>query len=203
MAEVEAARATSAAGRQFGASLVELVIGLAVAGILLQAAAPSFVRWRQLRRLHLAGWSLVMAGVGLRAAAAADGRTRAIVFDLDPEPGWLLAVDGDGDGVRRADLQAGVDRGLRPRTVISKRFAGVEIGLPPGRRGINGRAVDDGTVLGRSDILSFGPSGGASTGTVYLRNRFGDAVAVRVYGPTGRLALWEIRQSQTSWARVW
>lgn len=190
-------------GCRRGSSLLELIIGLAVAGILLQAAAPSFVRWRQLRRLQMAGWSLVMAGVGLRAAAAADGRTRAIVFDLSPESGWLLAVDGDGDGVRRADLRAGVDRGLRPRTITAKRFAGVQIGLPPGRRGIGGRRVEDGTVLGRSDILSFGPAGGASSGTVYLRNRFGDAVALRVYGPTGRLALWEIRQGQTSWSRVW
>ena len=94
--------------------------------------APAFVRWRQARRLETAAEELVLFAVGLRMAAAAAGASRGIV--IDSRAGkivWTPVDDGDGDGLRRADLRAGRDSELCSERNVSRNCPGVFAGLPP------------------------------------------------------------------------
>lgn len=196
-------RAASGLRSIHGTSVVELVVLLAVAGIVLQIATPSLVRWRHQRLLHAAAWSLTVATTALRSAAASDGAIRGVVFDRGDSAGWRIFSDGDGDGLRRTDMAALVDSQLQPPVRLAESYPGVEFGLPGGRKGLDGRVVEEGVRFGRSSILSFAPEGTSSTGTVYLSNSPGDAVAVRFYGPTGRVSVWRSDGLDRAWRRLW
>lgn len=191
--------------RSAGSSLIELVVVLAVFGIVVQTVAPAFVRWRQARRLEAAAEELVLFAVGLRTAAAAAGVSRGLAIDSTAGAvEWTPVADGDGDGLRRSDLRSGRDVALGPPRNVSRNYPGVIAGLPAGVRTPAGStAPSDGVAFGRGDLLSLSADGTATSGSLYLRNQFGDAVAVRVYGATARFSLWRRRHHEGIWLRRW
>ncbi len=193
------------ARRNAGSSIIEAVVVLAVFGIVVQAVAPAFVRWRQARRLEAAAEELVLFAAGLRTAAAAAGASRGLAFDADGGAvEWTPVADGDGDGLRRADLRAGRDVVIGPSRDVTANYPGVIAGLPPGvRTPSGGTPPADGVAFGRGDLLSLSADGTATSGSLYLHNRFGDAVAVRVYGGTARFSIWRRRAEDRVWRRRW
>ncbi len=79
-------------------------------------------------------------------------------------------------------------------------FPGVEGGRPPAVPTVLGGAADrDGLAFGGSKVVSCAPTGGARSGTLYLRSSSGDAAALRIYGPTGRITLWWWNESLADW----
>ena len=184
-----------------GASVLETLTTLAVLGILALYSAPNFVRWRQQQEVEAAVRHLALLLTRVCAAAAASGRTHAVQFDPDgADLHWVAVVDGDGDGVTSADLAAHVDVPLEAWSSLGMLFPGVEGGRPPAVPTVRGGAADrDGLAFGRSEVVSCAPTGGARSGTLYLRSRSGDAAALRIYGPTGRLTLWWWNGSLANW----
>ena len=182
-----------------------MVVVLAVLGIVVQTVAPAFVRWRQARRLEAAAEELVLYAVGLRAAAASAGASRGIAIDsVAGSIAWTPIADGDGDGLRRADMRAGRDVALGPSRNLRSNYPGVLAGLPDGvRTPAGGMPPSDGVAFGRGDLLSLSADGTATSGSLYLQNQFGDAVAVRIYGATARFSLWRRRHSDGIWRRRW
>jgi len=188
-------------GGQAGSSLLEAVLLLALLALLLQVLVPELVAWQQRLRLQAATRLVALRARRLCAAAVASGRAHAMAFDLaSGELSWIEVVDGDGDGVRRADVASGIDPAVGRRLELARVHPAVTVGLPPGVGPVpGGSAGQGGLALGRSRVASCGPVGTASTGTVYLRNRVGDAGAVRWYGATARVgAAWRGRED-TSW----
>ena len=186
-----------------GASLVETVVVLALLAILVQLAAPSFVRWRLRTELRGAVQNLRLTVQRLRSSALATGRTHGVVFAPEGELSWETVVDGDGDGVRSADLAAGIDIRIGPTWLLDRRFPGLRAGLPQGVPTLAGGAAGrNGVAFGRSSILSCSPDGTTSTGTLYLHDPGGNAAALRLYGPTGRVTLWWWNFADTSWKRL-
>ena len=186
-----------------GYGLLEALVSLALLLVLLQAAAPIYARWTERLRLRGAARHLALRVTGLRVAAAAARRTHGMVFNDAPQDGdleWRLAEDGDGDGLRRGDLASGVDRYLSSAVRLDVAFPGVLAGLPPTVGPPGGASAGRGGVaFGRSRILAASPAGSASPGSLYLRNRNGESVALRVYGPTGRLTLWWWAPEEARW----
>jgi Tfp pilus assembly protein FimT len=78
--------------------------------------------------------------------------------------------DGDEDGVRTGDIATGVDTEVEPAARLSDLFPGVTSTI----------------AFGTSTIVSFTPSGTASSGSVFLEGRDGSRYAVRVLGATAR-----------------
>lgn len=182
---------------QCGSSLLEIVLVLALLALLLQALVPELVVWRERLRLQAAARLVVLRSRRLCAAAVASGRAHALVFDIAADGlSWLEVVDGDGDGVRRADMSSDTDPALGGWRQLSRLHPGVSAGLPVGVGPLPGGSPGQGGVaLGRSRMAACGPDGSASTGTLYLKNRTGDAAAVRWYGATGRVsAAWRGRR---------
>lgn len=177
-----------------GYGLVEAIVTLTVLATLLVTVAPDLRAWRERRRLQGAIASMGLVVGGTRAAAMATGRGRALAFaTADDRLAWTVLEDGDGDGVRRRDLDDGVDRALGGPVWLDGLHPGVAPGRPSGVPGVSGSSSGaDGVAFGRSSMLSFAPDGAASSGTLYLRSRRGSgrAAALRVYGLTGRVTLW-------------
>jgi prepilin-type N-terminal cleavage/methylation domain-containing protein len=97
-------------------------------------------------------------------------------------------VDGNGNGVRTADIAAGIDPPLSRTESLGHHFSGISFGLLPGVPEVESRspaASPDGVRIGTSRILTLGPDGTATAGTLYVHGRRGQ-YAVRVLGATGR-----------------
>ena len=122
------------------------------------------------------------ARLGLaRSQAVARGAAVGLRFDqVAGGFAFSVFVEGNGNGVRTVDIQAGVDPPIEPVTSLFEQFPGVDIGLTPNSPGT------DAVQLGRTDILTFTPAGTATAGTIYIRDREGTQWAVRVLGATGR-----------------
>lgn len=130
-------------------------------------------------RTHAAARFVASRLAVARGQAVARGATVGVRFTTD---GAIVSMrtyaDGNGNGLRTGDMASGIDRPLDTPTRLDELFPGVVF------------APDDGTgdavQFGASDILSFTPSGTATSGTTYLRGRDGARFAVRVLGATAR-----------------
>lgn len=91
-----------------------------------------------------------------------------------------MYVDGNDNGVRTRDIEAGIDRPIQTPIRLGEAFPGVSFQLEAG--GMSAGAVQ----FGASRIVSFTPAGTATAGTAYLRGRDGSQFAVRVLGASAR-----------------
>jgi hypothetical protein len=176
------------------ASLLAVLSVAAVPGVLValdgtraRGAARYFAA-----RLHQARLEAVKRSthVGMRIDSAAGYR-------------YALYVDGNGDGVRTSDIRAGIDRMLGSAEQIDAQFSGISFGILDRVTAVDSHellgAGADPVRLGASDILSFGPLGTATAGTLYLRGRGREQYAVRVLGVTGRIRVLRFDFASGEW----
>lgn len=87
-------------GSQRGASLIELMVGLIIFGILLASAIPSFMTWIQNSQIRTGSESLLN---GLQVARNEAVRRNANVeFQLDTGTGWTVRTVVSGETVQTA-----------------------------------------------------------------------------------------------------
>ncbi len=186
---------------QNGQTLVETLVILIIIGLGTATAAPvlgSYHRRAALRnvtervRSHL--WQI-------RSDAIRTGRCTALVFDRTDGGRWRCRIvqDGDGDGVLRADLEAGVDPeiGRIPELETDRAGLGLLRGerIPdPSGEGFLGGDPDDPIRAGSGDIVTFTPEGTATPATLYFSDGCDGMRAIRIFGATGRLRTlgWQI-----------
>jgi hypothetical protein len=137
--------------------------------------------------------------------ARIDAVRRATCIGLRFEPAggdYVFAAFGDGNdnGVRSADIGAGVDRPISAFERLSDKFPGVRFALLAGAVDADGRASGDpdGLRIGTSRILTMSPDGTATSGTLYVRSRRGQ-YAVRVLGVTGRTRVLQYHPGDRTW----
>jgi hypothetical protein len=184
---------------------MELLLMLAFAASLAAVAVPLAAR--------VSGTSAGRAAAGFvagrvratRAAALATNRMAAILIDHDEPSGrWTFrqCYDANGDGVRRADVEAGDDPCDPERLDIGTLFPGVELLLSedvPDVDGSRGTGAE-GVRFGRASMISCAPTGRCSPGTLYLRTRAGLQWSVRVAGATGRTRVLRFRPEIPTWS---
>jgi hypothetical protein len=105
---------------------------------------------------------------------------------------FTMFVDGNGNGVRTADIGAGVDPPLDTPALLSDHFPGVAIA-------VSGSAGADAVRLGATDLLSFTPFGTATPGSIFVRGRDGSQFAVRILGTTGRTRIQRYLEHTRTW----
>jgi prepilin-type N-terminal cleavage/methylation domain-containing protein len=130
-------------------------------------------------------------------------RSDAVALRFNPADGdyqFAVVGDGNGNGVRTADIQAGVDEQLTPFERLGDRFPGVRFELGAGVPDADGRAGTgtDGVRVGTARILTMSSDGTATSGTLYIRGRRGQ-FAVRVLGATGRTRMLQYQSGSRSW----
>lgn len=192
--------------KQQGVSLIETVFVvsvLSVAGVLGVGAAAG---WRDRTRIEGAARMVVSQVRLARAEAVREGTHVALVFrsDTSGETFFTVHRDGNGNGVRRNEAESGTDDPMGPAVRLSESFPGtrfgVPIALPPIEDGAPVPAGGSGIRLaGGSSVLSCGPTGTTTSGTVYVAGGRGDIFAVRLLGATGRLRLFEYRRAASDW----
>jgi type II secretory pathway pseudopilin PulG len=176
-------------------TLIELLLCLGLVVVLGAVTTPGLVAARDTVRADGAADYLVALLHGARMEALKRRSYVAIRFEADGDAYEMAAyVDGNGNGVRAADITSGIDSLLRPPERLEQQFANVTFGFETGVPDLDGISTLANPVpirVGRSFMLSFGPTGTSSTGTVYLRGRGRRQLAVRVLGGTGRIrSLW-------------
>jgi hypothetical protein len=117
-----------------------------------------------------------------QARISAIGRSTTIALRFDEGAGGItfrVFADGNHNGVRTADIRAGVDQPLEDPVLLGDLFPGVRIAVPAGVAG-------DAVQLSGGALLSFTPDGTATSGSIYIRGRDGSQFVVRVLGATGR-----------------
>jgi type II secretory pathway pseudopilin PulG len=193
-----------AAFRDDGLSMTELVLVLSIAMLVLAMSWPVMA-------------SAISAGKGHQAAAFVAGQLRSaqsealrasraagLVFD-DTSGHWRfrVCVDGNGNGLRRADVVVGIDRCLTEAFDVATMFSGVAIGVDPGLRGPDGEPGSaDPVRFGRGNIASFTGAGSGTAGSLFLRLNDGEHFLIRVAGVTGRVRLLRHHPATLRWEEL-
>jgi len=170
---------------QSGRGLLELLVAVSLAMVMVAAAIPKAQSMVHESRLRGAAFYLRGLMRQVRARAAAQACYMGVVFDeVDGDPVFSIHADGNGNGIRRVDVDGGADPRLREPYRLSETFPGVRYGsLPAGAK----EPFMRGLQIGRSHIVSFSPLGSSTTGTLYLSNDYGLVYAVVIFGSTGRV----------------
>jgi hypothetical protein len=186
-----------------GWSLVELVIVLGASLVIAAWALAGLSAMAADARATGAARHLVARLRQERLDAVRTGRSCGFRFrDSGGDLVFDVVADGNGNGLRASEIEAGVDvmRGAPVR--LADAFAGARFAIPDpvpsidGGPGLPGGA--DPIRLG-STILAFSPSGGSTSGTLYLASADRRQFAVRILGATGRIRLYELDRPRGLW----
>jgi prepilin-type N-terminal cleavage/methylation domain-containing protein len=184
-----------------GFTLIELLFAISIAVVLAGMALPASEA--AIDELRTAAAARYLSGVVLRGRMDALKRARSVGLRFEasgPDYTFRSFVDGNGNGVRTADIQNGADSPLGPRQRLSDNFPGVRFGLRaglPDADGLRG-ASTDGVRIGSARILSTGPDGTATSGTLYVQGQRAQ-YAVRVLGATARTRVLKFESGAGTW----
>ncbi len=201
---------THRAGKSSGSGfqLYELLLVLAILSVVAAMGIPRVLEWTRHLKMDLAAHELIGVMRLARSYAIRHHTKVGVKFrPLVPTgPTFTLYRDGDGDGVRTADIDAGVDPAVGPPRQLNHFGSFVRFGFPPGPPprdpGNPSRRLDrlhDPIRFNRSDIASFNYLGGSTPGSLYLTDGRYLLVVVRVFGRTGKVKVLQYDQESETW----
>ena len=174
-----------------GATLVETAVATGIVVVAVGISLPLVTAGRDERRVLDA--ARFLSGQFMLARSAAVRRGAAVGVRFTSDAGGVrfrTFVDTNGNGVRTADIAAGVDLPIDEETRLGDHFGGVRFALGAATPAVGSAAPAgagaDPVRLGASDVLTVTPLGTATSGTLYLRGREGHQAAVRILGATAR-----------------
>ena len=178
-----------------GLSLIEALLALSLAMAAAGAAVPAMLEVN--RAMKLRGAASFIGGYLQRARLEAVTRSRPVgVRFREAEDDWRLGlyVDGNGNGIRNADIDAGIDRPLDAELAFAARCPSVRIARQAGVPDVNGIAGGEAVRFGASRIATFDSDGTSSSGSLYLTDGR-TQLAVTVTPATGRIRVrrWDRR----------
>ncbi len=186
-----------------GRALLALVSGLAGLGLLL-GATLGLGPFASVCSTTAAARALAAQMRACRVEAYADGHSRAVVFPLMANEPYVIARDGDGDGLRRADLALGIDtRG--PASSLARDYPGIRIASPPwpapalpSGQGVIGLATPA-LRFGRARLVAFTADGRATPGSLFVTDGRQTLCAVVVTGATARTRVYCLDRRAARW----
>ena len=179
-------------------SLLEALIVLAILAALVLAAMPAAAAIRDGGRAAAAARAVATGFAAERWRAVARSRTGGLQFaTVAGVWRWRGVDDGNGNGLRTAEIRSGVDSFREEFRELAQEVPGTAFGFPPGGPYPEAppgtdtvRAGDDPIRFGVSDVVSFSPDGSASSGTVYITDGKAGLSAVVLFGATARARVW-------------
>jgi type II secretory pathway pseudopilin PulG len=190
-------------GAAVGFSLVEAVFVLAVVALTAAVAVPILDEAQAAAEAASAARYVAGRLAALRLDAARRGRAVGLRFTAASPRTFTAVLDGNGDGVRAADVAAGVDVPLGPADRLEDHFRNTAFRVVRTVPAIDAagtvEAGDDPVRLGVADQLTFTPLGTATSGTLYIAGRHGHQFAVRVFGATGRTRVLRFDPGGDTW----
>jgi hypothetical protein len=131
-----------------------------------------------------------LAGRIMQARMDAIRRSSSVALRFlasTPDYTFGTYADGNGNGVRTADIRGGIDPPIGPSLQLHENFPGVHFGLLAGLPDADGAPGRDaeGVRIGSARILAMSSDGTATSGTLYMHGHHAQ-YAVRILGATGR-----------------
>ena len=170
-----------------GYTLVDLLLALAIASTMIGMAIPTSAA--VIDQLRAAGAARYVASSVASLRLEAIRRSSCVALRFEPDGAdyrFRMFVDGNGNGLRAADVTAGIDRPSGRIEYLRDSFSGTSFGLIPGTPDLDGGSTGtNGVRIGSSSFFTLAPDGSATSGTLYIRGRRAQ-YAVRVTGATGR-----------------
>ncbi len=164
-----------------GFSIIEMMIVIAIIGILAMIAVPDFLGLTPRARLKSAARDIVSNMQLARVKAIRDGSPWAVQFDTGDARYRVLSDKGADDTWNTTDDDS-------YKTVNLSDYKGVSFGSGHGPRpGLSDPA--DGVSFGGNRAI-FNSDGTSSAGTVYVKNDDGDTFAVGAASAAGRIKIW-------------
>jgi hypothetical protein len=183
--------------------LAALLVAAALAALSVPRVADTLDHWRT-----RGGASYLASRVALTRMQAVRRRTN-VALRFEPDSGGTrlrVYADGNGDGVRSADISNGVDGALAPGERFEDLFPHVTLGLVPGATLVDGGPASPGSDpvrFGAARMVSCTPEGTATSGTIYVRGQGSWQYAIVVLGATGRTRLLQFEPSTARWVAAW
>lgn len=179
--------------RTRGMSLTELLTGVAIAGLILMTAVPAFTPIRRKAAVKAAVHEIRMVMRLGRTRAIARSAHCAVKFrQIDGVWHYALVDDLDGDGVRNDDIDAGIDVIVGGFQEVLPHDSPIRISLPafpvrdPDTKKVLPKTASP-VRFNQSTLCSFGPTGGGTSGSIFLTDGVEDVAMVRVGGALGRV----------------
>jgi prepilin-type N-terminal cleavage/methylation domain-containing protein len=189
---------------QEGFSALEIIVAVAIAGLIALCAIPAFANYRRTASMTSQAAELRSIFRAVRSRAVASGHHAGVKFTRTADR-WTYSLyeDGDGDGIRNDDIASGVDRRYAGPSPFVPQFDIARIALLPTtiRDPDGDRLVPTAPAVqfNRSTICSFAPTGGGTPGTVYITDGAGRLCALRVYGASGRVRMLRYDGTRRRW----
>ena len=183
-----------------GVSLVEVLFGMALAATLVGISVPLTSGALDSIRTAAAARHIAARIATARVNAVATSASAAVRFEAEAGDYVMTSyADGNGNGIRSADISDGIDRATSRPERLRDNFSNVRFGLRPEIPDLDGgRGNTEGVRIGTSRILSLAPNGSATSGSIYLHGRRVQ-FAVRVLGATGRVRVFEYAEGAGTW----
>jgi type II secretory pathway pseudopilin PulG len=179
-----------ASGRTNGYSAIELLFVLGIAATTAGIAIPRTLA--ALDDIRTIGAVRYLASRIHQARMEAVVRSRSAGIRFAPSGAsysYAVFVDGNANGVRSSEIQAGVDVQVHAGERLPDHFAGVDFGALPGLPAVEPASPPPGSDpirTGSSDLLTFTAIGTATPASLYVRGPRNAQYVVRVFGETGR-----------------
>jgi hypothetical protein len=190
-----------------GVSLVSLTLALTVAVALIVAATPTMASLSAAVAVRSAAYEAATALHRARAYAIARNVHVGVKFRKNGNRyEWALYGDGNGNGVRTAEIARGVDRRLpvyvpwQRNDVLPSILSDCRV-PDPGNPGSYLDHPEDPIRFGVSDICSFSPMGESSPGSIYLSDGRNRMAVVRVLGRTAKIRVLYWRRGERTWRK--
>ncbi len=180
---------------------------LAIMAMAVAVALPAAAMLRDGGRAAAGARTMATLLSSQRWKSVAAHRTRGLQFRKSGSQWtWREVVDGNGNGLRTAEITRGVDPVLSQDDALERRVGNVVVGIPPGGPYPEAppgtdvlTAADSPVRFGSSTLVSFSPVGSASSGTIYVTDGRRGFYAVVLFGPTARLRVWRYVPEEHRW----
>jgi prepilin-type N-terminal cleavage/methylation domain-containing protein len=184
-----------------GLTAAELLVALTILSLVAAFAVPLTAQAIDAGRARQAAGFIASRFRLARQDAVTRAHSVGVVFDRNgAEWEMRVCVDRNGNGLRRSEIDAGVDSCVEGPYRLDALFPGTRVVVDPGLRGPDGEPGSaDAVRFGRSDIASFSPLGTCTAGSLFVRSRHDAQFVVRVAGVTGRIRILRYEPLAREW----